>query len=67
MPVKLRPSPPPLAETGKVVLILANKNKMLGILQNQVQIDFDNENDDFCDENSNTFNDYVDENDQKNY
>ena len=38
---------------------------MLGILQNQVQIDFDNENDDFCDENSNSFDDYGDENDQK--
>ena len=34
-------------------------------MQNQVQIDFDNENDDFCDENSNNFDDYGDENDQK--
>ena len=35
------------------------------ILQNQVQIDFDNANDDFCDENGNNFDDYGDENDQK--
>ena len=34
-------------------------------MQNQVQIDFDNENDDFCDENGNSFDDYGDENDQK--
>ena len=33
-----------------------------GVLQNQIQIDFDNENDDFCDENSNTFDDFCDEN-----
>ena len=35
------------------------------VLQNQVQIDFDNENDDLCDENSNNFDNYGDENDQK--
>ena len=35
------------------------------VLQNQVQIDFNNENDDFCDENSNNFDGYGDENDQK--
>ena len=35
------------------------------VLQNQIQIDFDNENDDFCDENSNNFDDYSDKNDQK--
>ena len=34
-------------------------------MQNQVQIDFDNENDDFCDKNGNSFDDYGDENDQK--
>ena len=34
------------------------------LLQNQVQIDFDNENDDFCDEINNNFDDYGDENDQ---
>ena len=32
------------------------------VLQNQVQIDFDNENYDFCDENSNNFDDFGDEN-----
>ena len=34
------------------------------VLQNRVQIDFDNENDEFCDENSNNFDDYGDENDK---
>ena len=35
------------------------------VWQNQVQIDFDNKNGDFCDEKSNNFDDYGDENDQK--
>ena len=48
-----------------MVLFSAAKNDILGILQNQVQINFDNENEDFCDKNSNTFDDYGDENDQK--
>ena len=34
-------------------------------MQNQVQIDFENENYDFCNKNSNNFDDFGDENDQK--
>ena len=45
---------------GKVVLFPVAKNNILAI-----KIDFDNENDDICDENSNTFDDYGDEYDQK--
>ena len=48
---------------GKVVLFSAAKTTLQRVLQNQVQIDFDIENDDFCDENGND--DYGDENDQK--
>ena len=48
-----------------MVLFPAAKNEVLARVQNQIQIDFDNENDVFCDENSNTFDDYGDENDQK--
>ena len=35
------------------------------VLQNQAQIDFDNKSNYFCDENSHIFDDYGDENDQK--
>ena len=48
-----------------MVLFPAAKNDTKRVLQNQVQIDFDNENDDFCDENCNNFDVYGDENDQK--
>ena len=48
-----------------MVLFSAAKTTLKRVLQNQVQIDFDNENDDFCDENGNSFDDYCDENDQK--
>ena len=48
-----------------MVLFLAAKSVISARITDQVQIDFDNENDDFCDENSHIFYDYGDENDQK--
>ena len=48
-----------------MVLFPAAKNDTKRVLQNQVQIDFDDKYGDFCDENSNNFDDYGDENDQK--
>ena len=43
---------------------MAAKTTLQRALQNQVQIDFGNEHD-ICDENGNSFDDYGDENDQK--
>ena len=65
MPVKLRPSPPPHRNRQGGLFFWPTKTKVQRLLQNQVQIDFDNEHDDFCDENCNNFDDSGDENDQK--
>ena len=47
-----------------MVLFRSPKTTFKRVLQNQVQIDFDNKYGDFCDENSNNFDDHSDENDQ---
>ena len=47
MALPVKPRPPPL--NGRV-------------LQNQVQIDYDDENDDFYDDNGDNFDDYGDQN-----
>ena len=65
MPVKLRPFPPPQRNRQGGLFFWPTKTKFQRVLQNQVHINFDNENDDFCDENSNNFDDYSDGNDQK--
>ena len=44
---------------------LPPKTTFQGVLQNQAQIDYDNENDDYCDDNGDDFNDFSDENYQK--
>ena len=56
------PSPP---QTARWSFFRLPKTTFQRVLQNQVQIDFDDENYDFCDENINNFVDYGDENDQK--
>ena len=65
MPVKLRPPAPSRLNGQAGPFFQLPKTTFKRVLQNQVQIDFDNENDDFCDENCNNFDDYGDENDQK--
>ena len=63
-PVKLRPKPPHLNGQGGP-FFGRQKQHFSAYCQNQVQIDFDNENYYFCDETSNNFDDHGDENDQK--
>ena len=58
LPVKLRHPPPPLLNGQGGPFSGRQKRR---VIENQVQIYFDNENDDFCDENSNTVVDYGDE------
>ena len=64
LPVKLR-SPLPCLNGQGGPFSGCQKHHFLRVFQDQVQIDFDNEQDDFCDENRNNFNDHGDGNDQK--
>ena len=63
LPVKLRPPPSP--KRARWSFFWPPKTSFWRVLQNQVHIDFDNENHEFCDENSNNFDDQGDANYQK--
>ena len=61
MPVKLRPNPPPRLN-GQGGPFSGRQKQHFSVYY---RIDYDNENADFCDENSNAFDDYGGEYDQK--
>ena len=62
---RLAQAPPPSPKRARWSFFRLQKTTFQRVLQNQIQIDIDNENEDFCEENSNTFDDYGDEYDQK--
>ena len=63
LPVKRSPPPPRLNGQGGP-FFRPPKTTFYSVLQTQIQIDFENENYDFCDEINNNFDDYGDENDK---